>query len=128
MGLEKGFSFFRIGVLSVGILLFGLLYYGNPSVHTTYGVRDDALKKKSYYWKGVKIREEIDSNRDGKVDIWKVFQKGKAAELKIDSNFDRKIDCWAHYGENGKLKTYQADTDFDGVIDFSGPYPLDLFR
>ena len=110
--------------IGISLLLFGFLFWGNPVVQSPGPHREGTIEKRKYFWRGEKIREEIDSNFDGLTDIWKMFQKGKPVSLQMDSNFDRRRDIWVEYGKDEKITKYSADTDFDGKIDFKGSYPF----
>jgi len=124
MGWEKKFVFSRLLALGTGILFLGFLCWGRPTTLVTDRDHDGVSERTIYFWKGEKIREEVDSNQDGIKDIWRVFRGGKPFELRVDTNFDRKVDLWAHYENNGELTTYRVDIDYDGKSDFSGPYPF----
>ncbi len=115
MELEKRFGFFESLGLAAAVLFLGLLCIGNPSV------REEGTRKK-FFWRNELIRQEFDSNKDGRTDIWQHLHHGAPTVLEIDSNFDRKIDTWGFYEKGGgALKTIRADSDFDGRIDYFGP-------
>lgn len=117
MELGKKFLFFKRAVIAIGILLLGFVYRGNPTVLSSD-------QNAEFFWEGRKIRKEVDTNADGAKDIWITFRGGRPYKLKIDSNKDGRVDVWADYGKDGEPATYRSDTDFDGKIDFSGPYPF----
>jgi hypothetical protein len=72
----------------------------------------------------------IDSNGDGKPDIFKFYQKGKAPtdpnkpdtggpllRKEADLNGDGKIDVWTWYNPDGGRLREAFDLDFDGKVD-----------
>lgn len=66
--------------------------------------------------KGEAMREEADTNYDGKVDSWISFANGRIVKHELDRNGDGKPDQWKFY-MNGKLSRIQRDTNFDGKPD-----------
>ncbi len=121
---EKKSPFFRSLTIALGVFLIGLLTRGNPTVLSIDQGPSLRHERKEFFWWGQKIREEIDSNGDGRNDIWRIFRNGKPFELKSDANLDGRVDLWARVGEDGELTTMRGDTDFDRIIDFSGDYFL----
>lgn len=115
---------FRILQGIFGTSFLGVLFWGNPAIRWVNRHQEGQVERRQYVWRGVTIREEIDSNRDGAIDIWKIFQSGRASELHVDTNLDRRVDASCFYGADGEISTYRSDTDFDGKIDFIGPYPF----
>ena len=66
---------------------------------------------------GRKILEEMDFNRDGKMDDYYFYENGVLVERKIDTNHDGKIDIWVFIHEGVYIEKYERDTDFDGEVD-----------
>lgn len=66
--------------------------------------------------KGDALREESDTDHDGKVDTWVSFSKGHIAKHERDTNGDGQADRWKYYVQ-GKLSRIQRDTNFDGKVD-----------
>jgi len=62
--------------------------------------------------KGESIREEADTDYDGRVDSWIVFANGRISKHEQDTNADGKPDRWKYYLE-GKLRRIQRDTNHD---------------
>ena len=60
--------------------------------------------------------ENIDTNKDGKPDIWKVYTNGLLSRVKRDRNFDGKPDVWEIYAK-GKLERMGVDESYDGHVD-----------
>ncbi|MBI2392960.1 MAG: hypothetical protein HYV09_25475 [Deltaproteobacteria bacterium] len=60
--------------------------------------------------------EEADRNFDGKSDIWITYEKGVIAKQSFDSKFAGKADEF-HYYKDGKLKRIERDRNADGEID-----------
>ena len=123
VALEKRSRFFKVAALLAGAVLLLFLYFENPTV-LSLSQGDQKVGRKEFFWNGIKIREEIDSNKDGKTDVWRHFTKGKPSFFKADTNLDGKVDTWGFYDGNGKLIRAEGDTDYNGKIDFSGKYYL----
>jgi hypothetical protein len=66
--------------------------------------------------KGEALREEADTNYDGKVDVWLSFVTGRLAEVDEDENHDGKADVWKYYAD-GTLARIKRDRNFDGKPD-----------
>ena len=66
--------------------------------------------------KGEAMREEADTDYDGRVDSWATFSNGRVAKQELDTNQDGKADTWKFY-LNGKLSRIQRDTNHDGKPD-----------
>lgn len=66
--------------------------------------------------KGESLREEADTNYDGRVDSWITFSNGRIAKHELDLNADGKPDRWKYYLQ-GKLSRIQRDTNADGKPD-----------
>lgn len=60
--------------------------------------------------------EEADRNYDGKSDLWINYDKGLIAKQAFDSKFAGKADEF-HYYKAGKLKRVERDRNADGNID-----------
>jgi hypothetical protein len=60
--------------------------------------------------------ENIDINGDGKPDIWKVYTNGVVSRVKRDRNGDGKPDVWEIYTK-GKLERMGVDESYDGHVD-----------
>ncbi|MFH1857688.1 MAG: hypothetical protein ABH845_02115 [Candidatus Omnitrophota bacterium] len=106
--------------------LLGLVFLcqGNPSTQGIDRDGDGRMERRNFFWKGNRIREEVDGDQDGIMEIRRHYRNGKPVQLEIDSNHDRKGDVWLQYDADGKEAFYQADTNFDGRIDISKPYPF----
>src|SRR5262245_53192969 len=73
----------------------------------------------SFYYneQGHVIRQEKDTNADGKIDLWIYYDKdGKVERVERDVNFDGKPDTWIFY-EGGKPKRQEVSSNQDGRID-----------
>lgn len=66
--------------------------------------------------KGEALREEADTDYDGRIDVWISFVGGRIAEENIDTNHDGKPDVWKVY-TNGLLSRVKRDRNFDGNPD-----------
>lgn len=60
--------------------------------------------------------EEADRNFDGKSDIWITYEKGVIAKQSFDTKFSGKADEF-HYYKDGKLKRVERDRNGDGNVD-----------
>jgi len=60
--------------------------------------------------------EEADRNYDGKSDVWTTYDKGKIAKIAFDSQFKGLVDE-THYYRDGKLKRIERDRNGDGKVD-----------
>lgn len=60
--------------------------------------------------------EEADRNYDGKSDIWITYDKGVISKQVFDTSFRGKPDEY-HYYKDGKLKRVERDRNADGKID-----------
>ena len=77
------------------------------------GVKDVV---RHYNDKGESLREEADSNYDGRLDTWLTLSKGHVTEAKLDNNRDGNPDEWKFYS-SGKLARVKRDTNYDGKPD-----------
>ncbi len=66
--------------------------------------------------KGEPVKEESDTNYDGKIDVWTSFDHGRVVEENIDTNKDGRPDVWKVYVD-GKLSRVKRDRDFNGKPD-----------
>jgi hypothetical protein len=95
---------------------------------------------RTYNERGEALKETADTDFDGKVDTWVVFNRGKIAKVAVDhsrngtpdemrvymngklsrvqrdANDDGKIDAWEIY-DDGKLQRQGVDLDGDGRVD-----------
>ncbi len=68
---------------------------------------------------------ELDVNKDGKADVWKIMASQVDQGVKVDVlackesdvNFDGNKDMWQYYDASGNLTLEEFDLDFDGKID-----------
>ena len=61
-------------------------------------------------------KQEMDTNYDGKTDIFKHFEEGQLVRVDRDSNYNGKIDYWEYY-EGGQLDRIGYDRDGDSRVD-----------
>ncbi len=72
----------------------------------------------------IPLRYELDTNHDGKIDMWVVFNyDSKWALVKTDkptivkdNNFDGKPDEWHYTDEKRRVIRIEKDTNFDGKV------------
>lgn len=70
-----------------------------------------------YDAKGDPSYEEIDSDHDGRIDLWLFFQNGKVGEEQRDTNIDGEPDELITFNEAGQISRVRRDRNFDGKID-----------
>jgi len=72
---------------------------------------------------------EIDVNRDGKADVWKIVRDLDGKEVVVrklmDLNGDGRIDAREYYAADGSLEKVVYDMDFDGQPDVVRFYEKD---
>jgi hypothetical protein len=66
--------------------------------------------------KGEPVKEEQDTDYDGKIDVWLAFSGGRLVQAVEDTNADGKPDVWKYY-TNGQLTRIKRDKNFDGKPD-----------
>ena len=77
------------------------------------GIKDTV---RTFNPKGEPLREESDTDYDGRVDHWLAFSDGRVVEEDEDTNGDGKPDVWKVY-VNGQLSRIKRDRNFDGKPD-----------
>jgi hypothetical protein len=70
-----------------------------------------------YDSKGDPTYEEIDSDHDGRIDLWLFFQQGKVGEEQRDTNLDGEADETITFNELGQISRIRRDRNFDGKTD-----------
>ena len=83
-------------------------------VDTNLDGKKDVVR--TYNEKGESLREEADSNYDGKVDTWITFASGRIAKEDLDVDFNGQPDTWKFYS-SGQLTRIQRDVNRDGKAD-----------
>lgn len=71
---------------------------------------------RTYDDKGSPLREQADSDFDGRVDTWITFAAGRLAKVELDKNGDGQPDEFKFYTA-GDLVRVQRDTNHDGKAD-----------
>lgn len=71
---------------------------------------------------GQKLYEEMDFNKDGKMDDFYYYETGKLIREEIDSNFDGSVDIWIYMDDGVYIQKYEQDRDFDGIVDYVKDY------
>jgi len=69
-----------------------------------------------------KMMEILDFDHDGKMDDFYMYEAGVLRQRAIDSNSDGKIDIWVYLKEGVYISRYEEDTDFDGIMDIDKDY------
>jgi hypothetical protein len=101
---------------------------GIKDVVRTFNAKGEALKEDadsnydgkldiwSSFVAGRMSEEDVDTNADGAPDVWKVYVEGRLQRVKRDRNHDGKPDVWEIYN-NGQLERMGIDDNFDGHVD-----------
>ncbi|HEX9295196.1 MAG TPA: hypothetical protein VF881_05160 [Polyangiaceae bacterium] len=77
------------------------------------GVKDIV---RTYNEKGESVREQADTNYDGRIDTWIEFAAGRMSKEELDTDFNGQPDVWKYY-VGGLLSRIQRDTNHDGRPD-----------
>ena len=68
------------------------------------------------------IEERLDFNNDGEMDDFYYYSNSVLQRREIDSNYDGKIDIWVYLEEGIYIQKFERDLDFDGTIDLVKDY------
>src|SRR5262249_50053716 len=70
--------------------------------------------------KGKRV-DTVDTNNDGKPDVWKMYKQTAQGEVlvckEVDLNHDARVDEITFYDDAGNRVLEQFDLDFDGKVD-----------
>lgn len=66
---------------------------------------------------GDKLYEVMDFNFDGLMDDFYFFHGGALIREELDTNYDGMIDLWIFMHRGVYVRSYERDTDFDGIVD-----------
>jgi hypothetical protein len=72
----------------------------------------------TYDDKGKVLREELDYNRDGRMDTFYYYKAGVMQRVEIDSKFSGKVDIWVYLMDGKYVRRYERDTTGSGKADF----------
>jgi hypothetical protein len=72
----------------------------------------------TYDDRGKVLREELDYNRDGRMDTFYYYKDGVLQRVEIDSKFTGKIDIWVYLLDGKYVQRYERDTTGSGKADF----------
>ena len=78
------------------------------------GRTDYALKRDD---RGRKRFEAVDFNGDGLMDDFYLYSGGVLVRQELDTNFDGAIDLWIHMHDGARVAGYERDTNYDGTVD-----------
>jgi len=67
--------------------------------------------------KGNKLYEELDFDFDGEMDDFCFYANGVLERELVDTNFDGRIDLWVYMRKGVYVERYERDRDYDGVVD-----------
>ena len=70
-----------------------------------------------HYIDGKRSMTEIDTDFNGSFDLFKYFEGGKVRRKERDTNTDNKIDLWEYLDEQGNVTKTGRDIDGDGKMD-----------
>jgi len=65
---------------------------------------------------GVLLRQEADTNYDGRLDAWDIYEDGVIVARRLDQNDDGRPDTWDEF-VGGRAVSRERDRDDDGVRD-----------
>jgi hypothetical protein len=63
------------------------------------------------------LRKENDTNYDGSIDTWTLYEAGVVVEIWRDNSGNGKPDEWERYGRDGHMQAREVDRNFDGNPD-----------
>jgi hypothetical protein len=89
--------------------------------HTTLELDTDSAGvhyRITYDDRGKVLREELDYNRDGKMDTFYYYKEGVLQRVEIDSKYVGKVDIWVYLMEGKYIQRYERDTTGSGKADF----------
>ncbi|MFO7731086.1 MAG: hypothetical protein R6V86_10000 [Spirochaetia bacterium] len=113
--------------LSIEILLeeFDELEDAEPAIEldSNQNGRVDYLVKTDV--DGKKMMEVLDYDHDGAMDDFYMYDHGVLIQRAIDSNADGKIDIWVYLEEGVYIARYEEDTNFDGTMDKVKNYDIE---
>jgi hypothetical protein len=66
---------------------------------------------------GLIVRRENDTNYDGSIDTWTLYEAGVVAEILKDNSGNGRPDEWERYGRDGRMQSRDVDRNFDGNPD-----------
>ena len=75
-----------------------------------------------------KVYESIDFNYDGEMDDFYYYENGVLTRREIDTDFDGRIDLWVTLSEGVYVARVERDLDGDGKADYVKDYGLDKDR
>lgn len=81
----------------------------NQDGDVDYALRLDEFGEKAY--------EAMDFNFDGLMDDFYIYRGGVLFAEQLDTNFDGRIDLWIHMHDGVRVRGYERDLDYDGTID-----------
>ena len=67
--------------------------------------------------RGRKEREAVDHNNDGYMDNFYYYRNGVLSRQELDTNYDGKIDLWIFMYDGVRVQRYERDTNHDGTAD-----------
>ena len=99
---------------------------GKPNSVVETSLQGDGIIDDRVYYdrKGAISREELDFNRDGKMDTFYYYKDGVLDRVEIDSKYTGSIDVWVYLVEGKYIRRYERDTTGSGkpdvIKDFGG--------
>jgi hypothetical protein len=76
---------------------------------TDYALKLDENGRKRY--------EAVDFNNDGLMDDFYYYRNEVLIREELDSNFDGRIDLWIFMHDGVRVERYERDTNYDGTAD-----------
>lgn len=101
------------------MVLFSLLFTIVSSAFASGGTDSDVNARIDYLNSLVERAEVIDSNGDGKTDIWNHFvgKNKRLAKREYDKDFDGRVDLTEFFHSGGALHKRFIDRNNDGLVD-----------
>ena len=99
------------------VQVFDVAAYGDPWL--TLDRNDDGRNDYAVLVdeRGYKLYEAMDFNHDGLMDVFCFYSNDVLRRQEIDSNYDGRIDIWVYLHRGVYVRMWERDTDHDGRID-----------
>lgn len=70
----------------------------------------------------LKTHEAVDFNKDGLMDDFYYYENEVLIREELDTNYDGAVDLWIHMHEGVYVRKWERDTDYDGTVDKTKDY------
>lgn len=103
------------------LIITGLVLGGCAQIPEVMAMREvvtpEGWQATAFYNNGILISEEVDTQNDGRPDLWRYYEKGLVVREEFDLNFDGAVDTQKFYDENGVLIRLMVDADHNGSFE-----------